>query len=641
YLNIVASNADTKGIKSDTLRVSGGELQITASGNQTKAMKATAVYFTGGNTEIIASGATVVSDGDPSYCSGIKAVNAYISDGTLTITCPQSNDGGRGISCDESVFVTGGNTTISVAGNGGSYTNTQGVADTYSATCIKADVSVVISAGTVSLTASGTDSRGISCDGIVEISDNADVEIIASGQESKGIKSDTNINIFGGNLSMTLSGKVSKGLKADSQVNITAGTININATGSNLTTSSDESHCIGIKSEGTVNISGGVIEITLSSATGGAKGIASESDMTISGGQITISTAGIGATITTSTGYGASAIKCAGNLTITGGELNLTSTGKGGKGIKVDGNLVIGEQNGGNDKLYLYVQTSGAPVSSSSGGGGGWPGQSGGSSSTAFKGLPKAIKVLGDITINSGKISAYCSQTSGDPTGEAIESKASITINGGFVEANAYDDAINCSTAFTVNGGYVWAYSRGNDGIDCNGSATSLNGGVVIAAGTEEAIDANCDGMGGVQGHLYINGSTIIAFRASSGGMGGGGMALLDSPTYQNGQKYVSPSSMTAGSTYCLKNSSGEAVVVYEHKSVTGSGFENESINRPPPQPGGSSSSYVITSPQITTGTYTLYTNPTISDDANNWHGFKFGYSSVETSGSGTSLNAQ
>ena len=212
-----------------------------------------------------------------------------------------------------------------------------------------------------------------------------------------------------------------------------------------------------------------------------------------------------------------------------------------------------------------------------------------------------------------------------------------------FVDAQyqgAYDDAINCANHIEVNGGYVWAYSRGNDAIDCNGAYSQYNGGVVIAAGKEEAIDANCDGMGGTQGHLQINGSTIIAYRASSGGMGGGGgMALLDSPTYMNGQKYLAPT-FSAGSKYCIKNSSGTAVLIYQHpSSISGSGFMTDSGLRDVVSGSRATVNYVFTSPNITSGTYTMYTNPTISGTAN-WHGIYVG-ATATTSGSGTSLSAQ
>lgn len=672
-LNMTVANADGKGLKCDTLTIQGGTHNLTASGAQTKAIKSTMVYVAGGNTTITASGAAVVTAGDPSYCTGIKATEMYVTNGELTITCPSSNDGARAISTDNLFSMNGGTVTLSVAGNGGSYTNTSNVADTYSATCIKSDATVEIYSGTLDLTCSGTDSKGISCDNVVNLNggnytlkatgtdskavkadvtlnvNNGTYTVTCSGQDSKGFSCDGTINVVGGDITLTMSGKAAKGFKSDVAFVMNDGTITANISGATLVSGTDASNSVAVKSSGTLTINGGTISATATTASGGAKGLSSVGNMTISGGNITITTAGAGATLSGSgtsctDGYAPCCIKSEGNITILAGIINCSSTGKGGKGIACDGILTIGTANADNNLIDIDVMTSGAPVNASSGGGpggGGFPGQpGGGSSSDYWKGLPKGIKAVGNIVINSGHVSSYCAQTTGDPTGEGIESKDGIYINGGFIEANAYDDAINCASHIEVNGGYVWAYSRGNDAIDCNGAYSQYNGGVVIAAGKEEAIDANCDGMGGTQGHLIINGATIIAYRASSGGMGGGGgMALLDSPTYQNGQKYLAPT-FSAGSKYCIKNSSSNTVLIYQHpSSISGSGFMTDSGLRDTNNGSKATVNYVFTSPNVTSGTYTMYTNPTINGTAN-WHGIYVG-ASATTSGSGTSLTAQ
>lgn len=671
-LNMTVANADCKGLKCDTLTIQGGTHNLTASGAQTKAVKSTMVYIAGGNTTITASGAAVVTAGDPSYCTGIKATEMYVTNGELTITCPSSNDGARAISTDNLFSMNGGTVTLSVAGNGGSYTNTSNVADTYSATCIKSDATVEIYSGTLDLTCSGTDSKGISCDNVVNLNggnytlkatgtdskavkadvtlnvNNGTYTVTCSGQDSKGFSCDGTINVVGGDITLTMSGKAAKGFKSDVAFVMNDGTITANISGATLVSGTDASNSVAVKSSGTLTINGGTINATATTASGGAKGLSSVGNMTINGGNITITTAGAGATLSGSgtsctDGYAPCCIKSEGNLTILGGVINCSSTGKGGKGIACDGILTIGTANADNNLIDIDVMTSGAAVNASSsggGGGGGFPGGGGSSSSDYWKGLPKGIKSAGNIVINSGHVSSYCAQTSGDPTGEGIESKDGIYINGGFIEANAYDDAINCASHIEVNGGYVWAYSRGNDAIDCNGAYSQYNGGVVIAAGKEEAIDANCDGMGGTQGHLIINGATIIAYRASSGGMGGGGgMALLDSPTYQNGQKYLAPT-FSAGSKYCIKNSSSNTVLIYQHpSSISGSGFMTDSGLRDTNNGSKATVNYVFTSPNVTSGTYTMYTNPTISGTAN-WHGIYVG-ASATTSGSGTSLTAQ
>lgn len=622
-IDINVSAADGKGMKCDSIvRISGGNITIDLTGGQSKGIKAgQGITLDGGVITINGSGATVVTANDPSHCAGLKSDgDVTINAGSLTVTMSNAAAGGKGINADGSVYFNGGTVNLSVAGNGGTYTNTSNQSDSYTAACVKCDRSIEVNTTTGS----------------------TDITLTVSGTEAKGLSADNTITINDGNVTATLTGNVSKGIKADVAMLIAGGTLTINANGSTVVTSGDPAYCTGIKASGTLNVTGGTTNITCGSSNTGGRCISATGDLTIGGGNLTLKTQGSGTTYTsgsTTDGYGPVCMTTDGNFVVTAGIIDCQSTGTGGRGIKVGGNTTIGVVGGDHDIIDIDIMTSGAPVGGSGGGGGGgWPPGGGGSSSNYSK--PKGLKCMGDITINSGHISSYCAQTSGDPTGEAIESKAKITINGGFVEANAYDDAINSVSGFVVTGGYVWAYARGNDGIDNNGtsvaSATNLMGGVIIAAGTEEAIDANID-RGGT---FYINGATVIGFYASSSNMG---MGIFDSPTYQNGQKYVVPfgtsNSATANTAYCLKNSGGDAVMIYRHPSVSGSGFMSDTEGLRPPPGGGSNGKFIFTSPEITTGTYTFFTNPTINGTVN-WHGLFIG-ATATTSGSGTSVTAQ
>ena len=80
--------------------------------------------------------------------------------------------------------------------------------------------------------------------------------------------------------------------------------------------------------------------------------------------------------------------------------------------------------------------------------------------------------------------------------------------------------------------------------------------------------------------------------------------------------------------------------MIYNYqKTVSGSGFQSSTEGLRPPGGGGSSASFIFTSPEVTSGTYTLYTNPTINGTIN-WHGLYIG-ATATTSGSGTSVTAQ
>ena len=275
---------------------------------------------------------------------------------------------------------------------------------------------------------------------------------------------------------------------------------------------------------GNIYISGGSIDISVTADA--AKGIKCEGDMQISGGDITVRTSGGGLWDSTKQKTKASACLGAdGNITISGGTMNLTSTGAGGKGVNADGAFTA---TGGT----MIIKTSGNAVVASS---------SGTLSTVAssqqldrydsdYKSSPKGIKVDGAITISDN---AVISVTTTGAGGEGIESKTSIDITGGQVTVNASDDAINASYNtdtngsgdLTISGGYVYARSTGNDGMDANGNVY-IKGGLVYAIGAsspEVAIDANSE----QQKKLYVTGGTIIAI----GGLESG--AQLSQSCYQ------------------------------------------------------------------------------------------------------------
>ena len=329
-------------------------------------------------------------------------------------------------------------------------------------------------------------------------------EDTGTSYNAAGIKADGNITIDAGTITVANNGSMSKSIKSKATVTINGGDITLTPSGAMQVINSDASYSSGIKAVDFV-MNDGVLKINSSGVAG--KGISTTS-ITTNGGSITITNTGAPQAAGTSGDYyTAKGFKTDGNINLLGGIINISMTGKGGKGIKVNGNYVQGASDGTGPTLT--VSTTGTAAASSSGGG--W-GPGGGSS---VSGSSKAIKVIGNITINGGSVKV--SATGGEGS-EGIESKQIMTINGGYVESNTYDDALNCASHMYIKGGYVYAVATNNDAIDSNGNMY-LSGGMVFCCGSEEGLDANSEG--GYK--VYIqSGANIAAIGRSMGAIESG-----------------------------------------------------------------------------------------------------------------------
>ena len=603
---------------------------------------------------------------------GIKA-GEYISLKNATINVTSAV--GDGISCNQYFLMESGTITISGTQDDGIQCDLDG--DTSTGETIghedEDSGNIYLKGGTVNITCSSAATKGFKCAGDMFIS-GGDITVNANGtlvleqanngyspSYCTGIKTGGNLTISDGTVNITCpSGNAGgHGISTDADCLISGGTVTVTATGTcatytDSTSTVDAYSSTCVKSDGNLFISGGTL-----TATAGGRALSADGNYVQTGGHVTSSTSAngfttIGSGSSCTDGFAPTCLKVDGNISITGGMFSGTSTGKGGRGISCDGKLTVGESGADDDNLYIYVTTSGSPVNGVS---------TNINNTNVWKGLPKGLKIDGNIIINSGHVQSYCSQTSSDPNGEALESKDSLIINGGYIETNAYDDAINASNHLEINSGYVWAYSRGNDAIDCNGTAMYINGGTVIAMGSECGIDDNSDHSG----HLYITGGTIVAVGSNGSGMGPGMGGTEGTPTMTN-QKYISlgsssgggfpgggfPGGGSSGSTisatngFTIKNSHSTNILTFKAPTVSGSGFYNVSTPdgaKAGPGgggPGGGGQSGVgtilVSSPDINCDTYTYFTSPTISG-GDDWHGLYSG-GTVSTSGSGTSATA-
>lgn len=111
------------------------------------------------------------------------------------------------------------------------------------------------------------------------------------------------------------------------------------------------------------------------------------------------------------------------------------------------------------------------------------------------------------IVINGGNMMI---NTTGDG-GEGIESKSTLTINGGDIYVKAVDDAINAGRAIYINNGNVVAFSTTNDGIDSNGSLTVTGGRVLAIGARSPETGFDCD-----NNTFKISGGLVVGLGGST-----------------------------------------------------------------------------------------------------------------------------
>lgn len=358
----------------------------------------------------------------------------------------------------------------------------------------------------------------------------------------------------------------------------------------NLNIEANKKHAVSMDIAINVALDG---EMTISNSQIAGKGLKSDGKIEVLKGNLSISTTGNGVVETVSgvtDSSTACCIKSSGHISLLGGNITCNSTGTGGKGIAADSTLVIGVVGADNNNLILNVTTSGERFFVS------------GSGMNADYANPKAIKSEGDMTVNSGTITVRCNQT--NEGGEGLESKNILTINGGLLDIETYDDCINAANHIEIAGGTVYCKANGNDGIDSNGTLT-LSGGFVITSGTkspEEGFD--CD-----NNRFAITGGTHIGTGGST-----------SNPTTSACTQYVIKySNATPGSSICIKNSAGDIILMYQLPEYsTSSGGTNPGGGGPggggPGGGGGNSMLVLFSDPALAKGSYTLQYGGTITE---------------------------
>lgn len=327
----------------------------------------------------------------------------------------------------------------------------------------------------------------------------------------KGIKSDTNVTINGGTITVN---SLDDGINSDTNVTINAGNITVNS-------KSD-----GINSDTLLSINGGNInvdtEATFYSVSGGSykksgtsyvkadngsydmyvscKGLKSNTDIVVSGGTLIINSDD-------------DAVHSDTYVTITGGTFTINTLDD---GMHADTTLEIGEEGADNSNISIKINSS-------------------------YEGIES-----GTINILSGNIEAYASDD-GLNAGGGSDSSSNDNFNpggskSGFMGGGSSTSSSTSSYSINIKDGVIVLYcpSGDTDVIDSNGTYTQT-GGVVIAhnaasSGTATALDT--DGTATISGGIFV-------------GIGN----LETTPTVTNVKKQTVSVALSSGTTYKLNDS--------------------------------------------------------------------------------------
>lgn len=452
------------------------------------------------------------------------------------------------------------------------------------------------------LAIAGTSGDGVDCSEVVRIAGGT-VNVTSSADDTKGLKSDSIFEMTAGTVTIDVNGAGSKAVKADQLATVSGGTLtaNLNAT-SALVTSSDTSFNAAITSNGDVEISGSG-SVIVKGAGIAARGLSADGNVNISGGSYNANLTGyysINGTDTTSV-FG---IKADNKANISNGTVSITTgdSSKVAKGIKADyvyitgGNITIDNEGG---YWYSSSASSGssnnpfawAPGGMGGGGQGGWGG--GGSStsgSSVNSSTPKCIRGDQLVSITGGTLNLTCAHgkgvtsdnsivigtkngsdsdlsltivagTSSDATytksGEnsrtkycagpkALNCENTIEINSGTIDCKVYDSGIKAKDV-TVNGGKITIDAQYDQGIHGQNTLT-VNGGDIYVSNSYEAFEGITITMNGGVTSIYASNDGWNASVSSSG------LSGTPSINIKGGYHYLNVGS---GDTDCLDSNGG------------------------------------------------------------------------------------
>lgn len=343
------------------------------------------------------------------------------------------------------------------------------------------------------------------------------------------------ITVNGGSITAEVTATAAKGLKADGNAIFTNGDIKITTSGGGKWDTIDlktkASTCIS--ADGYIQVDGGTFDLT--STGSGGKGFSCDGEFIYNGGNTTISTSGGIFAYVNGTTYD----------NYTGNTDNLDSDYKSSaKGIKADGNVTI---SGGN----INVKTTGNGA--------------------------EGIESKAILTINDGTIVANTRDDAINSSSHMYIKGGDITV----VATN--NDGLDANGNLYIEGGVVRAFGAGSPecGLDANEEQNYhvyFTGGMVLAVGggnsvpnssasTQPYVSGSASLTAGSTVTLSSNGTTLATFTvpsnytSSGGSTGGGGRPGRPGSSSGGSSVLVSCPGLTAGSSYTLTCGSSSSTV--------------------------------------------------------------------------------
>ncbi len=346
---------------------------------------------------------------------------------------------------------------------------------------------VLTDAKDYTLTVGGSDADG-AIFAKTDLTINGGGALTVNGSKKHGVVTKDSLAVTGGTIAVTAE---NVGLYGKDCVKIDAAQITVSAGTDAVRADNDEK-----ADRGFVYIAGGTLDLTA-----GSDGIQAQTLLRVDGGEIGAVTGGGSAEgakgqqsrdafadffnqNNTSDGYtestGGKGLKCAGDVTLTGGALTLDCADD---AVHADGSVTVSaglyEIASGDDGIHAdaAIAISGGMIDVTK----------------SYEGLEAA-----DITIDDGTVTITASDdgvniAGGNDSGAGFDrfsgeavTDGALTVNGGYLYVNASGDGLDSNGNISVTGGTVLVSgpeNSGNGSLDYAGTAT-MTGGVLVAAGS-------------------------------------------------------------------------------------------------------------------------------------------------------------